>query len=31
VIAADYGAAINWGDGSVTEGVIRGANGGFQV
>jgi uncharacterized repeat protein (TIGR03803 family) len=31
VIAADYQAIINWGDGSVGKGIIRGSNGSFMV
>jgi uncharacterized repeat protein (TIGR03803 family) len=31
MIAADYGATINWGDGAVRAGTIRGASGNFTV
>jgi hypothetical protein len=31
VVPADYEAIINWGDGSIGNGVIRGSNGSFQV
>ncbi len=30
-VPGSYGATINWGDGSVGQGVIRGSNGSFQV
>ena len=31
VVAADYAALINWGDGTVNNGTITGANGSFSV